>query len=78
DIFGYDPEPQHLTWSESSSYHPELDPEACTPTIENIFPSAPSVMQYPLTPNYGVYDCTTFLSTSDKKSEARSRNYQTP
>ncbi|KAK5812625.1 hypothetical protein PVK06_028061 [Gossypium arboreum] len=78
DIFGDDPKPQHSIQSESSSYHPELNLEACRPTTEDIFPSAPPVMQYPLTLDYCVYDYTTFLSTLDGKTEARPRNYQMP
>ncbi|KAH1040597.1 hypothetical protein J1N35_042340 [Gossypium stocksii] len=43
DIFGHDIEPQHSTRSGLSSYHPDLHPEARTPTTEDIFPLAPSV-----------------------------------
>ncbi|KAK5839322.1 hypothetical protein PVK06_008099 [Gossypium arboreum] len=78
DIFGDDPEPQHSTHSESSSYHSELDRQERTPTIEDIFPSTPLVTQYLLTLNYGVYDYTTFLSTSDGTPNARLSNYEMP
>ncbi|KAK5785090.1 hypothetical protein PVK06_039639 [Gossypium arboreum] len=75
DIFGDDPEPQHSTHSGSSSYHLELDWEARTPTIEDIFSSALLVTQYLLTPDYGVYDYTTFLSTLNATPEAGLNNY---
>ncbi|KAG8484012.1 hypothetical protein CXB51_023200 [Gossypium anomalum] len=78
NIFGDDMEPQHSTRSGSSSYHPELHPEARTPTIEDIFPSAPPITQYPVTPDYGVYDYSTFLSTPDGTPESGPSNYQTP
>ncbi|KAH1074302.1 hypothetical protein J1N35_026630 [Gossypium stocksii] len=41
DTFGDDIDPQHSTQSGSSSYHPAFYPEQCTPTTEDIFPSAP-------------------------------------
>ncbi|KAK5775543.1 hypothetical protein PVK06_043444 [Gossypium arboreum] len=78
DILCDDPELQHLTQSGSSSYHWELDPEAHTPTTEDIFPLTPLITQYPLTPDYGVYDYTTFLSTPDGTPKAGPSNYQTP
>ncbi|KAK5832937.1 hypothetical protein PVK06_016745 [Gossypium arboreum] len=78
DIFGDDLQPQHSTWSRSSSYHPELDPKTRIATTEDIFPSVSPVMQYPLTPNYGVYDYSTFLSTPDGTLEAESSNSQMP
>ncbi|KAH1048085.1 hypothetical protein J1N35_038869 [Gossypium stocksii] len=78
DIFGDDIDPQHSTQSGSSSYHPTFYPEQCTPTTEDIFPSAPPATQYPLTPDYGVYDYSTFLSTPEGTSEAGPSNYQTP
>ncbi|KAK5835014.1 hypothetical protein PVK06_010696 [Gossypium arboreum] len=81
NIFGDDMEPQHSTRSGSSSYHPELPelhPEARTPTIEDIFPSAPPITQNPVTPDYGVYDYSTFLSTPGGTPESGPSNYQKP
>ncbi|MFQ6658858.1 hypothetical protein Gotur_027953, partial [Gossypium turneri] len=78
EIFGDDLEPQHSTQSKLSSYHPKFHPEACTPTTEDIFPSAPPVMQYQLTPDYSVYDNSTFLSTPDGTLDAEPSNYQMP
>ncbi|MFQ6645260.1 hypothetical protein Gotur_019712, partial [Gossypium turneri] len=63
DIFSDDLEHQHSTRSGLSSYHPEFYPEARTPTTEDIFSSAPPVTQYQLTPDYSVFDYSTFLST---------------
>ncbi|KAK5784523.1 hypothetical protein PVK06_039049 [Gossypium arboreum] len=78
DIFGDDLEPQHSTRFEWSSYHQKLRFETRTPTTEDIFPSAPPVIQYPLTPDYGVYGYSTFLSTADGTSKAGPNNYQMP
>ncbi|KAH1122753.1 hypothetical protein J1N35_005913, partial [Gossypium stocksii] len=77
DIFGNNLDPQHSTRSRSSSYHLEFDHEAHTPTIEDIFPLAPSITQYPLTLDYGIYDYSTFLSTPERTLEVGLSKYQT-
>ncbi|MFQ6652107.1 hypothetical protein Gotur_024122, partial [Gossypium turneri] len=63
DFFGYNLHRQHPTRSgSSSSYHPDLHPEVRTPTTEDLFPSAPPVMQYQLSPDYGEHNYSTFLT----------------
>ncbi|MFQ6629896.1 hypothetical protein Gotur_007180, partial [Gossypium turneri] len=66
DFFGDNLHRQHPTRSRSSSsYHPDFHPEARTSTNEDIFPSAPPVTQYQLSPDYGEYNYSTFLTTPE-------------
>ncbi|KAG8496355.1 hypothetical protein CXB51_007610 [Gossypium anomalum] len=72
-----DAQPEFSQWQQRNAGS-HRNREARTPITEDIFPSAPSVTQYPLTPDYGVYDYTTFLSTPVGTLEAGPSNYQVP
>ncbi|MBA0771999.1 hypothetical protein Gotri_007446 [Gossypium trilobum] len=78
-----DPEPDYEA-SKETSHTPNLNPTSLKdifgedPEPQHIFGSAPPVLQYPNTPDDGVYDYTSFYNTPEGTPEVGPSNYQMP